>query len=123
MASNSRLKRIRKKRTVLREHHYHTQGGICVYCECVMHDDVSVNKDNYVTLEHILPQLFGGADTEVNTVAVCSDCNMRRSNRVLSAKMLGRILRRKTVKQWPTILLYHVQTHVRLRRHTMTPFR
>lgn len=122
MSSNSRLKRARKERTRLREYHFHKQGGKCAYCNTDMTDDATVNKGSSVSLEHILPQIFGGRDTELNTVATCSNCNMRRSNRILSVKMLCRVLQHKPIKHWPTIAVYHVQTRTRLRRHSMTPF-
>ena len=55
--------------TTLRAYVYHRDGGKCQYC------GKRPNKDNPLTLDHIVPRAAGGSDRPDNIVAACRRCN------------------------------------------------
>ena len=49
----------------------------CQYCG---RKDYELNKKEYLTRDHVLPQSRGGEDNWVNVVTCCSSCNHRKDN-------------------------------------------
>ncbi len=63
-------------RKYIRGFHVANQNGICAYCG----DAFSDTKTKQATLEHIVPQTYGGPDSINNTIAVCYRCNQDRDS-------------------------------------------
>lgn len=74
-----------KGRKSLRRKHIVHQNGICAYCGVKMNHNVAGLRP---TLEHIIPQFYGGKDIELHTIAVCADCNYERDNLPLRWHMI-----------------------------------
>lgn len=57
-------------------------GNICHYCDCEMVSPPAGGKapDRAMTLEHIVPQSYGGTDDITNLVLACAECNNARGN-------------------------------------------
>lgn len=58
---------------------YLRDGLSCVYCGAKVEDGASLS------LDHLLPQSYGGSNGEGNLVTCCGRCNSKRGNMDLSA--------------------------------------
>jgi len=67
------------------------------------------NNGNICSLEHIVPRLLGGKDTELNTISVCVACNCGRGHDVLSNQQIMAILQYKGIPGIVPVatVLYH----------------
>ena len=79
--------------------------------------------DKGSTLEHILPQIYGGRNRLEETLAICAKCNRRRAHRPLHWQMLLRVLILKPFSLWRTILLLHIKNHIGFRKDCMGYYR
>jgi hypothetical protein len=58
------------------DRHFERQNGRCAYCGIAMFQSPKKGKeDRRASLDHVVPLVRGGADSEANTVAACSACN------------------------------------------------
>ena len=48
-------------------------GGRCQYCG---------SKDGMMTVDHIVPKIYGGKDTWENLVCSCADCNNKKGHQL-----------------------------------------
>ena len=57
--------------------HFERQNGRCAYCgiPMLLPPHRAKPRDRRATLDHIVPLVRGGADSEANTVAACLACN------------------------------------------------
>ena len=72
--------------------HFERQNGRCAYCGIPMLlPPFRVKKpgDRRATLDHIVPLVRGGADSEANTVAACDACNAAKGNMTAQAFRLS----------------------------------
>lgn len=100
-----------QKHRRFRKHHHSYQGGRCGYCRCDMIPPKGdIQPDNAMTLEHILPQKYGGKDTLEHTIAACRLCNCERGHRPLALITLLNVLRVKPCNLWLLIVYWHVLT-------------
>jgi len=63
--------------------HFERQNGRCAYCGIPMllpPFRIKKPADRRATLDHIVPLVRGGADSEANTVAACDACNGAKGN-------------------------------------------
>jgi 5-methylcytosine-specific restriction endonuclease McrA len=63
--------------------HFERQNGRCAYCGIPMLLPPlrgRKTRDRRATLDHVLPLMRGGADSEANTVAACDACNGAKGN-------------------------------------------
>ena len=63
---------------------YLRDGLSCVYCGATP-DALGNRKPVTLTLDHLLPQSYGGSNGEGNLVTCCLYCNSKRGNMDLSA--------------------------------------
>lgn len=80
--------KIQRSKNSLRGIHYIQQNGVCAYCGETMNRKKRSRDDLSYTLEHIIPQRFGGLDSENNTICVCFGCNQKRSSLPLEWQMI-----------------------------------
>lgn len=74
MGMNTSLRKSLRTRLMRRD------GELCHYCECAMVMPGPRTAPDAMTLEHIVPQSYGGSDDITNLVLACSDCNNTRGN-------------------------------------------
>jgi 5-methylcytosine-specific restriction endonuclease McrA len=73
---------VNRKPWILR--HLSIQDNKCAYCLCYMHQDrENENKDDFATIDHIVPFSNEGEDTIENTLASCSHCNSKKGSSTL----------------------------------------
>ena len=62
--------------------HFEHQNGRCAYCgiPMLLPPHRAKPRDRRATLDHIVPLVRGGADSEANTVAACDACNGAKGN-------------------------------------------
>lgn len=75
MGMNTGLRRSLRNRLASRD------GMLCHYCDGEMEmPEGCINGGLFATLEHIVPQSYGGSDDMTNLVLACADCNNARGN-------------------------------------------
>lgn len=62
---------------------YLRDGMACVYCGATP-DALGNRKPATLTLDHLLPQSYGGSNKEGNLVTCCKACNCKRGNMSLA---------------------------------------
>ncbi len=66
--------------------HVERQNGRCAYCGIPLFLPPERGKDDRrATLDHVVPLVRGGADSEANTVAACDACNGAKGNMTAQA--------------------------------------
>ena len=76
--ANAKINKVRSTSSSTKRKHVSKSGNIiaCPYCEQV-HETVEM------VLDHIYPVAKGGLDTDENTVLVCNQCNIKKSDKTL----------------------------------------
>lgn len=64
------------KRKVKRAQLLERQGWRCFYC----YTEIQEGGPNQATLDHIIPQSFGGTDEDENLCVACQKCNSQKAN-------------------------------------------
>jgi len=54
----------------------------CCYCGVKLQKDDASSRDNYATVEHIVPVMLGGSSKLDNLTMACQTCNNNRGNMV-----------------------------------------
>lgn len=65
----------------LRNQAFHTQNGLCFWCETPMVIDAGGNKPNGLSGDHIIPRSHKGKTEHGNVVAACRYCNGARKDK------------------------------------------
>ncbi|MDE2181712.1 MAG: HNH endonuclease [Alphaproteobacteria bacterium] len=74
--------------------HMERQNGRCAYCGILMFPPRDhPTSDRRATLDHIVPLMRRGADSEANTVAACAACNSAKAEMTAQAFRLSAFLR------------------------------
>ena len=77
---NRKIRKSSNKRKIL----YQRQDGKCAICGKQLQIEDSMNKENYLTFDHILPVCRGGSNSLENLQGLCWKCNQVKDNLIES---------------------------------------
>ena len=80
----------------------HAQAGLCFYCE----RPVSAER---ATIDHFIPQTYGGAWVQENLIVACLCCNGRKANKLPSD---GQLTRMAALKGIPRSKLWAIREQI-----------
>lgn len=69
---------------------YERDAWACCYCEKDLHEGVASSRER--TLDHIVPRVQGGTNSESNLVTCCLTCNSARADRELPVELMEKAL-------------------------------